>query len=811
MKYSRKHYTLQRKFLLSLGISAVVLCVLFSAIFYVHMRSVVEEQVRDKAELVFAQIDAIQAYVRTVLRPRMFERHPDDFLIEAMSSSFISRNIMERVGDKAIGHVYRRVAEGARNPQSEASDLELSLIDHFRSDRTLDKWAGTVKMRGSDYYVIARPVIFGKECMPCHGMREDAPIELVHLYGERGFGHTLNSLSGLDFVAFPVGATESQLKGVITSYFILFALCALFFFATAFFVFRILVVRRLYGLATSFRRTLYDEKADILDRVQEKDEVEEVVECFEQVANHLVDARMQLQSYAENLRQMVDARTVELLHEANERQEDVALFVQLLENVRGTYSRDALWPAALPHICRRFHAERIAYICTFSSQRYYVWPETESLPELPNPLTPLFINGGVHVLGQRVFVPVEAQDGATEGLLCLEWSSVDEATRQNRDVLRALGRQLGTVAENISALDRVMRQMDLLQAVFDGVGDPLALLDDSGKLIIANEGARKLAQELSGTQDILPDFLEVLFADDAVPVRESALRGERESRTCMSATGRSFQVHLYPLPQVDDRPGRMAVYVRETTAERQMLARISQSERLASVGKLSAGLAHEINNPLGVILCYAELLRQGASAEQVADLDIIVRHTRQAQRVLRDLLNFARPKSYSGVPTNAEATVRRVVEVFMPQATHKGVELYFYHEGAIGEIGMSEQVLEQIVTNLLLNALDAVPEKEGRIEVALRANGTSGVILTVEDNGVGLSAEAQQRVFDPFYTTKDTGTGLGLAVVYGAVMDAGGMVDVTIASVLGGACFRLFLPSASVSKTEKHAEGSHEY
>lgn len=845
MKFFGKHLSLQRKFFLSLTLATAVLCVFFSAIFYVHMTSVVEEQVREKAELTLAQVDAVQAYVRSTLRPRMFERHPTEFIIEAMSSSYISRKIMDNVGEEALGLLYRRVSIGARNSEFEANDIERMLIDRFRTDTSLDKWAGTLRIRNVDYFAIGRPVRFAQSCMQCHGLEDDAPVELVELYGNNGFGHDLDSIDGLDFIAFPAGATEAQLQGVIVSYFILFALCALFFFTSAFLAFRILVVRRLYGLATSFRGTLSeDEQTKLFKQLKEKDEVEEVVECFEQVASHLADARLQLQSYADNLKGMVEARTSELSYEARERQADVALFVHLFEDMRGTRTSQQLWNTVLPRICRRFGAQSIMYVCTFGLRRHYVWPEGVQIPSLPEPLTPLIVASRVQVQGKNIFIPVEAQDGATEGLLCLTWDNETEAERQNIAVLGALGRQLGTVAENIMALDRIMRQMDLLQAVFDGVGDPLVLFDDTGTLIVANESARRLARELylekdeqdrkaasqsmathaspvgtahasqyetlTGADNAAGNLISLLLGHETMPLCESVLQGQATSRTVLHNQGRSFLVHLYPIPEAENRPGRLAAYVRETTAERQMLARINQSERLASVGKLSAGLAHEINNPLGVILCYAELLRQGATNDQIEDLDIIVRHTRQAQRVLRDLLNFARPKSYIGIPLDAETTVRRVLDVFAPQARKKDLTITFEVQGPILPVAIGEQALEQAMTNLILNALDAAPEKGGCIVVNMKnidadaasllytqasrttrggrmASPHSGMYLTVADNGCGLDAEACQRVFDPFYTTKDRGTGLGLAVVYGAITDAGGIIEVESPS---GLCVR---------------------
>jgi two-component system, NtrC family, sensor kinase len=114
--------------------------------------------------------------------------------------------------------------------------------------------------------------------------------------------------------------------------------------------------------------------------------------------------------------------------------------------------------------------------------------------------------------------------------------------------------------------------------------------------------------------------------------------------------------------------GRVVIHVREVTAERKMLDQITRSEKMATVGKLAAGLAHEINNPLGVILCYAELLKQTATPEQKQDLEVIISHTSKAREVLKNLLNFARPKVSRDRDTDIADMAETVSTVFSPQA-----------------------------------------------------------------------------------------------------------------------------------------------
>ncbi len=846
-----KPHTLQHKFLAGLAVAVVCLGGLFASALYVHLRDVLEEEVQAKAELVFAQVDAIQGFVRDTLRPRMMEEHPGDFIIEAMSSSFISRQVMDRMNGTGTGHTYRRVAISARNPAYEATPRERDLIQHFRANPGVGLWTGYDTVDGQEYYAIARPVVFTEPCMPCHGRPVDAPQELVDMYGARGFGQVMNEPVGLDYVAVPVSASVSGLRQSITAFFVSLMGCALVFFSAASVVFRVLVVRNLRRLTVVFRRTLAqgaqgavgavesagvggtvgtggagvsDGSAALIERLEQGDEIDELVDGFEQVAHYLADARAQLQRYADNLRQMVDERTGELSREADERRADVALFVRLFEDMRTLRTREGLWRCALPQICRRFGARRIAYVCTLVSHNFYAWPERDRRPDLPRPLADALTGGRVVRHGTSLFVPVEAQAGAAEGLLCLEWDDPGDAARQNLDVLGALGRQLGTVAENLSAFDRLMRQMDVLQSVFEGIRDPLALVDGSGSVIIANEGARRLSLELSGGAVRAGDLLAALSGDGngggngngdgrasgplpgpppgpviaaSGPVAPCGAGQGAESREVSLPGGRSFMVNLYPLARGAGEPGRAAVYVRETTLEKRMFAQVSQGEKMVTVGKLAAGLAHEINNPLGVILCYAELLRRNTGdAQQQADLDVILRHTRQAQRVLRDLLNFARPKAAGAAPADIARVARSVAEVFAVQAGKMDATVSVETEADLPPVVAGEQALEQIFSNLVLNALDALPPSgEGRVRVRVRRGETPGeVMATVADSGPGVPEHLRKDVFDPFFTTKEMGTGLGLAVVYGLVVDAGGSVGVGDSAELGGAEFTVRLP-----------------
>jgi signal transduction histidine kinase len=800
---------IQTKFVSGLIFATIILGVVFSLGFYLHLRSVLEEEVRDKARLIFAHVDSIQHYVRDVLRPTMYERLPSAFVIQAMSSSYISRAIMAPVNAPQDGTIYRRVAINARNADYEANELEQELIRYFREDSKRELWQGYKVMAGEKQYLMVRPVRFEKECMYCHGNAQDAPAELLKLYGDRGFGKQLGAVAGVDFVGISVRSSVGRVEQTIFTYFACFALGTLLFFFATNVLFKVLVVNNLKRLNNVFRRNITDGKGSaLLHKLEQGDEVEELVDSIEQMSEHLFEARGQLQHYAENLRKMVDERTDALSSEVQARRADVQLFVRILESMCKSRSRAELWQSTLPHICKRFKAQRIVYVCTMGAQQSFVWPDTNVQPELPDNFVEILTGSACVLSGTRIFLPVESSTGNAEGLLGLYWQTEAEAASHDQSVLQALGRQLGSSAENLTAIDSLLRQMNVLETIVEGISDPLVLMDAHCAVLTVNEAARKLTSELSGCErtdgNILPFFFDC--SGERFPLHDAISRGTPDLREVTLECGRAFSLFIYPVGGRDGQTDRIVVYVRETTIEKHMQVQVRHAEKMATVGKLTAGLAHEINNPLGVILCYAGLLRQViVDPQQAADLDVIERHTRQAQRVLQELLNFARPKAADSGTADACGVVASVAEVITVQAGKKSVRTIVDcpDQPLLVRMGIGE--LEQVVSNLMINALDAVGEQGGVIRVRVTDGGKGMVIIEVADNGPGVAGADAPHIFDPFYSTKEigAGTGLGLTVIYGMVTDVGGTVEVGQSPELGGARFVVLLPKAVEASSEE--------
>jgi len=224
---------------------------------------------------------------------------------------------------------------------------------------------------------------------------------------------------------------------------------------------------------------------------------------------------------------------------------------------------------------------------------------------------------------------------------------------------------------------------------------------------------------------------------------------------------------------------------------------LTQADKLASVGRLAAGIAHEINNPLTGVLSYASLLRKRMEHDVPAceDLDVIVRETVRCRGIIRGLLDFARPAAPARKPMDLNDVVRRSVSVVMTQLSMHHVNLSLDLAPDLPIAHADSNQIEQVVVNLLLNAADAIGTEGGNIRAATRRGPSDSIELLLQDSGHGIPAEDLPRIFEPFFTTKGNhGTGLGLAVSWGIVEAHGGALEVQ--SELGqGTCFTLRLPT----------------
>ena len=649
---------------------------------------------------------------------------------------------------------------------------------------------------------MARPVIFKSSCLVCHGEPERAPEEISLIYGDHGFHHTLDSIDGVDLVGVPTSAYASQSNAKFTFYVAIYLLISFFILLFIFLKIQRVVIVDLRTLTKNFKKKFSDQKGvELLRQVEHGDEIEEMIEGMEGLSQHLYETDQQLKRYTANLETKVAERTHQIRKESAQHKTDLALLVSVLRALKNCKNRKELWENVLPLLTSRFQLARASYICTFSGNHSFNWPPGSTPLPLPEDYVGILIAPKVRIVGAQAIIPVGSSDENIEGLLLLEKEALNFFDHKESELLTAVGRQLGIAAENLAAFDSLLRQTQNLQTIFEGIPDPLLLMDCSQTIIMANNAAVNLTRELSSGSGEEKIIDKILPSDSSIAGKQTfeGNEGKPKSQEITLSCGRSFIINTFPLAGNERSPDRFIVAIQEDTEKKKMVRQFVQSEKMATVGKLAAGLAHELNNPLGVILCYAELIRKTADNMQLqTDIEVVIKHTEQAQAVLRELLNFARPKRATHPEILSGEVAESVMAVFQVQAARKNAVLYCHRENEKGLVRIDPQMAEHIVLNLLLNALDALPAEGGEINLFVKEDPVRRQVrLIVEDNGTGIDPAILPSIFDPFFTTKDVnkGTGLGLSVIYGYVNELGGNVEARNRPV-GGASFELIFPMA---------------
>ncbi|MCD6186729.1 MAG: sensor histidine kinase [Desulfuromusa sp.] len=222
---------------------------------------------------------------------------------------------------------------------------------------------------------------------------------------------------------------------------------------------------------------------------------------------------------------------------------------------------------------------------------------------------------------------------------------------------------------------------------------------------------------------------------------------------------------------------------------------LRQADRLTALGELSAGMAHEIRNPLGSIRGTAEILRDALPADnQYTEFSqILIKEVDRLNRVVEDFLNFARPTTDEQHDFKPNEILHEVLQLCHQQVTKGRIQIHWQETSLPTAVGDSAQ-FKQVFLNLILNALQAMPAG-GELWIDTQINEQQQIILTFRDNGPGIPPEDLDRIFNPFFTTKAKGTGLGLAITYRIIQNHCGNISVKNSPV-GGAEFTLILKPA---------------
>ena len=236
-------------------------------------------------------------------------------------------------------------------------------------------------------------------------------------------------------------------------------------------------------------------------------------------------------------------------------------------------------------------------------------------------------------------------------------------------------------------------------------------------------------------------------------------------------------------------------------------AETARSEKLASVGLLAAGIAHELNNPLTGVLTFSYLVRKNlpADSRDAEDLDLVIRETKRCAAIIRRLLDFSREKTPEKTFSDLNKLIEETTHLIEQPAHVENIEILTDLDPRLPAVWIDENLIKQVIMNMLVNAQHAI-EEEGSITIKTRigaahdraesvAHSGEMVEIAITDTGCGIPPEDLQRIFDPFFTTKGVGkgTGLGLSVSHGTIEAHGGTIEVE-STVGKGTEFRIYLP-----------------
>ncbi|CCO09308.1 GAF domain-containing sensor histidine kinase [Desulforamulus hydrothermalis] len=378
--------------------------------------------------------------------------------------------------------------------------------------------------------------------------------------------------------------------------------------------------------------------------------------------------------------------------------------------------------------------------------------------------------------------------------------------------IEQLADQLAICIENARLYKEVSKGKQEWEATFRAVPDPIFLIDRQYNVLRHNHRNSHNVPEMTD-QEEKPKCYSVLWKRTA-PCENCSL--EEVHRTGkgvyrqLQNDGAIFDAFYYPMVDSSGETYAVIVHVKDVTEKVKMEAQLVHSAKMVAIGEMAAGVAHELNSPMTVIIGTAQMMQRdmGSDDPRAEWLDDIISCGMRCKKIIQNLLSFSRQGQFSFTATNINEQVEKVLSLIHYQINRNNIEIVKDLDPGIPDVLANGHQLQQVLINLLLNARDALEETTGEKRISISTGVVSEenktwAVIAVSDNGCGIEPDNLNKIFNPFYTSKEAskGTGLGLSVSLGIAQSHGGTIKVE--SRPGeGSTFRFLIPLKNESGGE---------
>ena len=801
---------------LKLFIIVAVFVTLFSAFLffrtYIISSEHVDQVVNQQADLALQFDLAIRSYVKNKIRPIMYEFvEKDEFIPETMSTSFVARSIFEETKKKFPGIILKFSSDNPRNPANQASKEELEIIKFFNENPAQKLWEGNISMNGKTYYAKFNARRMEESCLLCHGDPADAPTSMIDRYGAKaGFYRPVGEVIAMDTIAIPISTIQDHLIEELRDNFTLMGAALLLLLVTLFFVVRFFVTNRLVNIARHFEKTATtNDFKDIQTlSVHGNDEITAFAKSFNTLAE-------QLRKYHDSLETEIKERkksNVLLLKEIKEREHTENELVQsktTLENVLENSN-----PVCITNLDFEIVMANEAYYKAFDHLPDSDTP-TKCFDSRPGDLCDTPQCPLRQVLAGKEFVSNDVIKKQSDG------NTVNYIVTA-RPYLDSQGELIGIIEnfQDISRLKEYEKQLsdekERLAVTLNSIGDGVISTTIDGIIVMLNRVAQSLTgwrqDEAAGSK--LNDVFHMEEADSGNQITDlvknviaTKQAVEFSGNYILRARdGKEYLIEDSAAPIFDRTSEVMGVVIvfRDVTNEKRIEEELQNARKIESIGVLAGGIAHDFNNILTAItgnISLAKMLTDPENKVQ-ARLEEAEKACLSATALTQQLITFSK----GGAPIKRTTSIRQLLEDSTGFALRgSNVKCDFGIQGDLQPCDIDDGQISQVVNNIIINANQSMPEG-GIIKVNaencsvdesdnLPLKEGEYVKISIQDKGIGIAPENINRIFDPYFSTKEKSSGLGLASSYSIIKNHGGHIGVD-SKVGEGTTFTVYLPAS---------------